>query len=654
MVEPAGPHLETIDRTAVEINDEFWSPWVTILQETMLEHVYDEIEAHGRIENFRIAAGREQGSFNGRFYVDSDVYKWLEAASNVLAVTDDPTIHDRVTELVDLIADAQADDGYLNTYFMIEEPEKRWTNLHQMHELFCAGHLFEAAVAHHQATGDAKLLTVACKFADHIDRQFGPDADPGVPGHQEIELALVKLYRETAEDRYLTLAQNFIDRRGQEACPFPGEALNPDGRGGNTNPYVVDDDGNYDGTYLQDHAPVREQQTVEGHAVRALYMYTGKAEVAKETGDMSLYQPLEDLWKNMTQKRMYVTGGLGSSHVGERFTEDYDLPNDTAYAETCAAHGSIIWNQRMLELTGDSKYGDLLERTLYNAFLPGVSLDGERYFYVNPLEADGDGHPLNEVDPQRFTIDRQPWFNTPCCPTNVPRLLATLTEHLYLVSEAEQSIYTNLYVGNTAAIPLAGQVINIDQETSLPWEGEVSMTVDVKTPIKFTLYLRLPEWAKHPVVSVNGETIEYDTEDGYIPVTREWTGVDEVTLTLDIPPRFVTAHPAVDADRGQIALERGPLVYCFEETDNSTPFAHISLPEAAEEVSVTPRPDLLGGVNALETTAYTTAPETWRDVLYRDVTSIEEQETTATAIPYYTWGNRDGAAMRIWMPRSGR
>ena len=645
------------------VADDFWTPRIETVRETTIDFVYDRLVESGRIENFRVAAdvaretgersagesaSESSGEFQGRFYNDSDVYKWLEGACYFLVTGDDSDLRERVDEVVDLIADAQQDDGYLNTYFQVVEPEKKWTNLHVMHELYCAGHLFEAAVAHHRATGSDDLLEVATAFADHVDDVFGPDGRDGVPGHEEIELALVKLSRVTGETRYLDLAEYFVDRRGAEDSRLKWEAFNPGEIAGDAYDHVVVD-GEYDGRYFQDHAPIREQETVEGHAVRAMYLYTGAADVALETGDEELVDALERLWENMATRRMYVTGGIGSSHVGERFTEDYDLPNATSYAETCAALGSVLWNQRLLQLTGDARYGDLQARTLYNAFLAGLSLDGTRFFYANPHEMSADGHPLHDEDPNRFAGSRQGWFETACCPTNVPRLVASLATHVYATSES--TLYVNHHIGSEATVDLDGTTVAVEQTTAFPWEAETTMTVTPNEPSAFELAFRIPSWCEDVSVTVegNGDEAVDATPGEFCRIEREWAPGDEVRFDATFPVEFLRAHPAVEADAGRVAVQRGPVVYCLEGVDSPRPLAQVEL-DPDGEVGVEHDADLLDGAAALTLEAAVPDESSWRDGdLYRPDAETDTERVSVRAVPYYGWANRGADEMRVWV-----
>ncbi|MFB6307993.1 MAG: glycoside hydrolase family 127 protein [Haloarculaceae archaeon] len=644
---------ESVDISAVSINDSFWTPRIETNRSVTIEYQYDQLESSGCLENFRRAAAGDSGGFQGFWFADTDAYKWIEAASYVLASDEDSDLETRVDDVIELVAAAQEADGYLNTYFTLEEPDRKWTNLHMMHELYCAGHLFEAAAAHYRATGKETLLDVATDFADHIDDVFGDEID-GVPGHEEVELGLVKLARVTGEDDYVELARYFNELRGgddrlawevEHADEIGGQAYgtgegHADEIGGEGHEGMAMaahsrrlfcEDGEYDGSYAQAHAPFFEQEKVEGHAVRAMYFFTGIAEVAKETGDDELTEHLETLWENMTTKRMYVTGGIGSAHEGERFTEDYDLPNDTAYAETCAAIGSIFWNQRMFELTGDRKYADLIERTLYNGFLAGVSLDGTEFFYDNVLESDG-------------SHTRQGWFDCACCPPNIARMLASLERYLYATTDHD--LYVNQYMGSTATPELHGTDIEIEQTTDYPWDGSVTIDIDAAEPTVFALHLRVPEWCSEASVEVNGDPVEVGDEE-YITLERAWD-TDRIDVTFEQSVTVLRSHPAVEANAGRVALKRGPLVYCLEETDNERPLHQYAVdPEA--NVEATYRDDLLDGVVTLDVEARAPSMEEWEGDLYRPDETTDDESETITAVPYYAWDNRETGEMRVWL-----
>ncbi len=478
--------------TAVSIDDEFWAPRLRVNREHTIPTEYRQCRDTGRIDAFRLnwKPGSEPVP---HIFWDSDVAKWIEAASYSLATHPDPELRALLDEVITLIASAQQPDGYLNTHFSVVEPEKRWTNLRDKHELYCAGHLIEAAVAHYQATGKRSLLEVLCRYADHIDRTFGPRPGQkrGYPGHEEIELALVKLFQATGERRYLELSKYFIDERGQQPHYYDLEAV---ARGDDPRSYRFK---TY--AYLQAHVPVREQTEVVGHAVRAMYLYSAMTDLARETDDQSLLAACERLWQNLCLQNMYITGGIGPEAANEGFTSNYDLPNETAYAETCAAIGLVFWSQRLLQLACDSRYADVLERALYNGVLSGVSLDGEKFFYENPLASQGGHH-------------RQAWFDCACCPPNLARLFASLGQYIYAQHDHEMVVH--LYIQGSASFQIAGQNVRLRQQTRYPWEGSVLLHLDMEQPTSFALRLRIPGWCHSAKLSVNGEPIELDLPDG--------------------------------------------------------------------------------------------------------------------------------------------
>ncbi|ERJ05602.1 Putative cytoplasmic protein [Halorhabdus tiamatea SARL4B] len=663
----------------VTIDDGFWSPRRDVNRTETVEYQYEQLEEAGSLDNFRRVSAGERGDHNGMWFQDSDAYKWIEAASYVLTSRDDPDLESRVDEVIDLIAAAQDADGYLNTYFDLEVPDKRWTNLNTMHELYCGGHLIEAAVAHYRATGKETLLDVARAFADHVDRMF-PEQIDGAPGHQEIELALMKLAAVTDEDRYRDLAAYFVDVRGNTdryewedahrddiatLDEWEGDegGANADGEDGGADADSEDggdadgEDGEddeddsadeqwadaevkpYDASYNQAHAPLRDQEAVEGHAVRAVYYFAGATDVAAETGDDDLLAHLDSLWENMTQRRMYVTGGIGSQHPGERFTRDYHLPNDTAYAETCAAIGSVFWNQRMFEATGDAKYTDLIEWTLYNAVLPGVDLNGTEFFYDNPLASDGDSH-------------REGWFECACCPPNLARLLASLERYLYATDD--EGVYVNQYVGGTAELSVAGSAVSISQDSDLPWDGTVTLDVETAEPTAFDLRLRVPGWAEEVSVAVDGKDVEtaVDIADAptYVTLDREWDEA-EVSVEFGMSVEVLEAHPAVAADAGRVALTRGPLVYAIESVDHDRPLHHYAI-DPTNDFEATHREDLFDGMTVLDGEATVPSLEGWDGKLYRPAVETETENASITVVPYYAWDNREPGAMRVWIRTS--
>jgi uncharacterized protein len=632
--------VESVPFSAVEIEDDFWSPRLETNRTVTIAYQYDQLHESGTLDNFRRTAAGESGKFNGMWFQDSDAYKWLEAASYVLATRDDPKLEAKVDEVIELVASAQWEDGYVNTYFSLLEPDNRWTNLHMMHELYCAGHLIEAAVAHYRATGKTSLLDVARNFADHIDDVFDEEVD-GVPGHEEVELALIQLFRVTGTERYFDLAKYFIDLRGKDDR-LAWEIANLDEIGGHEyddgalfssedrQSLFLDTEGTYDGSYAQAHELLRKQETVEGHSVRAMYLFAAAADLAMETDEPALVDALERLWRNMTTKRMYVTGGIGPEERHEGFSTDYDLRND-AYAETCAAIGSIFWNQRMFELSGEPKYPDLIERTLYNGVLAGVSADGRKFFYENPLESGGDHH-------------RKGWFTCACCPPNVARLLASLGGYLY--ARDDSALYVNQYVGSTASTTVGDADVKISQESSLPWEGNVQIQIETSKPASFSVFLRVPEWCDDVSAEVNGEAVDAD-HGAYLELDRTWEE-DEIALSLGQRVERIVAHPSVEADAGRVALQRGPLVYCAEAVDNDSQIHQYTLPNTGD-IEVNQRADLLDGITTLECEAHVPDLESWDGRLYTSAERTGIESDSLLAIPYYAWDNREPGAMRVWI-----
>ncbi len=626
--------LKAIPFTAVTIDDRFWSPRQETNSKETIPHELEQCRITGRISNFAKAAGSMEGNFEGIFFNDSDVHKLVEAAAYTLHSHPNPDWEDELDEVIDTIAKSQQNDGYLNSYFTLVEPEKKWQNLGMMHELYCAGHLFEAAVAHNQATGKQNLLDVACKFADLIDNIFGEGKRDGLPGHQGIELALVKLARVTGENRYMSLAEYFVTKRGHRPTVFEQELENPDlpgGLGAYKHHYTREE--KYDGTYSQAHLPIQEQTECVGHAVRAMYLYAGAADIAAETGDAEITQALDALWQNV-EKRLYITGGVGPSGHNEGFTQDYELPNFSAYAETCASIGLIFWAHRMFLLKGESRFMDVLETALYNGALSGVSLEGTDFFYQNPLASRGGRQ-------------RNPWFGCACCPPNIARLLGSLGQYIYAIDDND--LWVNLYVGGNAETTIGDDVsLRITQDTDYPWSGDVKLTVNPEKPAKFNLNLRIPGWCKEFDVSINGETINAkDTKDGYLSIGRTWQANDSVELKLDMSVDRIYAHPNVRDNLGRSALRRGPLVYCFEDVDNPNgAFETLTLAENGK-VEVVYDSETLGGITLIRGTGTIYDNEDWGNNLYLSEPSAKQ--LPVTAIPYYAWCNRGAGQMAVWV-----
>ncbi|MDE0098171.1 MAG: glycoside hydrolase family 127 protein [Truepera sp.] len=605
--------------------DRFWLPRLETNRQVTIPYDFEKCEETGRIDNFAKAAGLMEGPHKGLFYNDSDVFKVVEGAAYSLSLHPDPELEGYLDDLIQKIAGAQENDGYLYTARTIDpeavdseqEGLERWSNLRISHELYNVGHLYEAAVAHHQATGKRTLLDVALRNAELIDSVFGPDKIRDVPGHQEIEIGLVKLYRTTGERRYLELAKFFLDQRGQ-----------PDRGNLQTN---FDLPG-----YMQDHLPVTEQREAVGHAVRAAYMYSGMADVAALTGDEAYIAALDTLWQSVVSRRMYLTGGIGAHLHGEAFGEDFELPNAKAYAETCAAIANAMWNHRMFLLHGDGKYLDVLERTLYNGFLSGVSLQGNTFFYTNPLSSDG-AWAFNA----RVGAVRSPWFTTSCCPTNVVRLLPSLPGYTY--AHQDDRLFVNLYIGGNVTVPLIAREVKLTQETSYPWSGAVKLTIDPSEPTEFALHLRIPGWARNePVPSdlyryldrsdepvtlrVNGDAVAVELNQGFAVVRRNWRSGDTVVLDLPLPVRRVMSHESIEDNRGRVAVERGPLVYCAEGIDNGGSALDLTLPDDAPLADERDE-GLLGGMTKICSGG-------------------------VTLIPYYAWSHRGAGEMNVWLARA--
>jgi len=613
----------------VTIADDFWAPRLETNRKVTIPHEYEQCRETGRIDAFRLT-WKEGDENPPHIFWDSDLAKWIEAASYCLATHPDAKVKKLLDEVVDLVVAAQQPDGYLNVHYTVVEPGKRWSNLRDCHELYCAGHLMEAAVAHHEATGDRKLLDALCRYADHIDRTFGPQRNKkkGYPGHEEIELALVKLYRATGNESYLALGTFFVDQRGTQPHYYDREAK---ARGDDPKTYWA-----RDYSYCQAHQPVREQDEAVGHSVRAMYLYSGMADVAAETGDEELMAACRRLWDSTTLRKMYVTGGVGSSHWGEKFTTDYDLPNATAYAETCAAIGLVFFAHRMLGIEADGRYADVMERALYNGVLSGVSLDGRRFFYVNPLASAGDHH-------------RQEWFGCACCPPNIARLLASLGHYVY--SASDDGLYVHLYVAGRGEAELGGQRVAVTQATTYPHRGEVKLALKLDGPAVFDLMLRIPGWCPKHGIKVNGERVGHRVVAGYARLNREWQNGDRIVLSLDMPIERIVAHPRVADDVGKVALQRGPIVYCLEQCDHAADARAILLPDDAR---LTARLDksLFGGTVVIDGTGLAVSSAGWDSHLYRPARASGTRRAKIRAIPYCLWDNREPGPMTVWMPRA--
>ena len=626
--------IQPVPFNQVHIQDQFWTPRIETNRTVTIPYDFKKCEETGRINNFAIAGGLMEGDFEGIYFNDSDVYKVIEGAAYSLSTHPDPQLEKYLDDLIVKIAAAQEDDGYLYTIRTIQ-PEKlpksagqeRWAYLCHSHEFYNVGHMYEAAVAYFQATGKRSLLNVAIKSADLIYNVFGPDKKRGVPGHQEIEIGLAKLYRVTGNNNYLELAKYFLDERGRANDP------------------------ELYGKYLQAHKPVLEQSEAVGHSVRAGYMYTGMADVAALTNNADYIRSIDRIWENVVTKKLYLTGGIGARHKHEAFGDAYELPNATAYNETCAAIANAFWNHRLFLLHGDSKYIDVLERVIYNGFLSGISLEGNKFFYPNPLASDG------KYEFNNGSATRQPWFSCSCCPVNIVRFIPSLPGYIY--ANRDQQLYVNLYIGNSGTFEIANTNVNIKQETNYPWDGKIKVTIDPAKSAEFTVNIRIPGWAQgKPVPSdlyfyktkmkndiklkVNGKVIPLKLEKGYAAIHRTWEKGDEIDLDLPMPIRRVISNEKVVDNRERVALERGPIVYCVESVDNGGSISNLILSDESK-LKVTEQKDLLGGLYVIKGKTKS---------LTLDEKTLKSYKVNFTAIPYYAWSHRGVGEMAVWMPRT--
>ena len=610
----------------VQVNDIFWLPKIETNRKATIPASFQKCEETGRLENFLIAGGKMEGTVRGDMpFDDTDVYKIIEGAAYSMTTIPDPKLDAYVDSLIEIIGIGQADDGYLTTWKIIDPthspaewcpPGERWEGLAWSHELYNAGHMYEAAAAHYHATGKTNFLDIATKNADLLVSVFGADKNPQVPGHQIVETGLIKLYQITDKKEYLDLAKHFLDFRGDST---KRELWGP---------------------YNQDHIPVVEQDEAVGHAVRAAYMYAGMTDIAALYKDAAYENAVDQLWDNVVNKKIYITGGIGSKHEGEAFGENYELPNLTAYNETCAAIANVYWNYRMFLLHGDSKYIDVLERSLYNGVISGVALNGTNFFYPNPLSCDMHFH-FNSGG----SLTREPWFDCSCCPSNMCRFMPSVPGYIY--AQKNNDIYVNLFVQSSTTVKMADSEVKINQVTKYPWDGKVKISVSPETSAQFAVRVRIPGWAQNqplpgnlysyanvpaekPEILVNGESVNYETVQGYAVLNREWTSGDEVELSLPMQVRTVKASELVEADQGKVSIERGPIVYCVEEKDNPE-IESIQVSEGTEFES-NYNADLLAGVEVIQASGKTKAE-------------------TFTAIPYYVWNNRGANKMDVWLSK---
>jgi DUF1680 family protein len=587
--------------TKVKIEDSFWRPRMDILKSVTLPVCLVKCEETGRIANFAKAGGLMEGEFEGIYFNDSDVYKVIEGVAYSLSNEKDPILETEVDRIIDFIAAAQEEDGYLNTYYTLKEPDKKWMDM-EKHEMYCVGHLIEAAVAYYEATDKTKLLDVACRLANHIDHLFGPGKRHWVEGHEEIELALIKLYRVTGENKYWQLAFWLLEERGR------GHGVG-----------AIWDKKEWGPAYCQDDMLVKDIKKVTGHAVRAMYLYTAMADVVHVSANTDYMEALEHVWSHTVESNMYITGGIGPSKHNEGFTHDYDLPNESAYCETCAAIAMVYWNHRMNLLSGESKYADIVEREMYNGALSGLSLSGDKFFYVNPLASKGDHH-------------RSEWFDCSCCPTNIARFIPSIGNYAYAVSE--EGLIVNQYMNSTCEVKVGKSItsVRLTQKTEYPWHGNVALTVDPEKQESFSILLRVPSWCKSYQLSVNGKPVSVTTDKGYLDVKRTWLQGDTIVLRLNMPVQVVRARQEVEANRGRLAVQRGPIIYCVEQADNPEIAYDTFAYSASEPMCLEYHSDLLGGVNVL--------------------IGKEEDGKKCTFIPYYAWDNREPGFMQVWIPEA--
>lgn len=641
--------LRTLPLKQLVIQDRFWDRYIRLVKEVLLPYQWDILNDRAEgvktshcIQNFKIAAGEAEGEFEGAVFQDTDVAKWLEAVAYALEVCPDEELERLADETINLIGRAQCEDGYLNTYFTIKEPSLRWTNLKEGHELYTAGHMIEAAVAYYEATGKKEFLHIVERFADLICQVFGPKEGQchGYPGHQEIELALIRLYRVTDKEEYLKLARYFIEQRGMGENYFLEEEKQPGYR------QIFPEFAGYDPMYSQSHIPVREQKTAEGHAVRAVYMYCAMADIAGLCRDEELLETCEELWKNMVNRRMYITGSVGSSGFLERFTTDYDLPNNCNYSETCASIGLALFGKRMAQLTRDASYMDVAERALYNTVLSGIALDGKSFFYVNPLEVWPDNC-MERTSKEHVRPVRQTWFGVACCPPNIARTLASLGQYIYFTDG--DILYTNLYISNRTVLKLSGEEVKVRMTSDLTNTGHIEIRLERdKEGEAFGLALRIPDYVKDYSVLLDGSIVAHAPEKGYLYIEGIQKKETELVIDFEVPARFVRANPRVREDAGKTALVKGPLVYCLEEADNGENLPSIFV-DADQKLAERYEEGLLGGVTTISFKGKRLTQEEWQDGALYGERRNRLEEVELKAVPYHCWNNREPGEMLVWM-----
>ncbi|NIA30006.1 MAG: glycoside hydrolase family 127 protein [Actinobacteria bacterium] len=616
--------LHDVPISAVTLGDGFWQPRLQANKDRSIPELLRLLEEHGVVDNFRRLSGRRNVERRGYLFTDSDLFKWMEAAALVLQSGDDPQLKAKLDSVIDDVLAAQGKDGYLNTYHQGERANERFTKFKSNHELYCLGHLIQAGIAYYCGSGERRLLDGAIKYADYVISLFGPDKRQCFPGHPEIEMALVELYRTTGDRKYLDFADYLLNHVQLDKIEEKMTAS--------------------DFQYLFSGLPFTSRKELKSHAVRAMYACCGATDLYMETGNPAVWETLQTLWKDMSQYKIYVTGGVGSRYQGEAFGNKYELPNERAYTETCAAIGNIMWNWRLLNVTGDERYTEIMERALYNGFLSGVSLTGDRYFYRNPLTSFGDN-------------ERQPWYNCTCCPPNVERTLAKIPGYIY--STSPEGLWVHLYHSNELNWHLDdGQKIRVKQVTKYPWENKVEITLNPKTKKEFSLFLRIPEWTPGASVSLNGEELKDKPVNpgSYFEIRRKWKRKDVVVVEFEMPVRAVFSNPRLGEDLGSVALQRGPVVYCLESPDfPNTSVFDVALPLDPENpqkgFTTQFQPDLLGGIVVLRKNALAYEIPMTDQPLYRYAPfKRPTRSVELKAIPYYAWANRGVSKMEVWVP----
>jgi DUF1680 family protein len=623
-----------LPRSAVKFTSGFWTQRQAVNHNASLKHAYRMLNEAGNLHNLRMAAGWESGQYRGMNFSDENVYKWLEAMAWELGSVPDAELQSIANEVISLLAAVQQPDGYLNSYYQVVEPQHKWTDLDFGHELYCAGHLIQAAIAFKRAQNDERLLEIACRFVDHIEKVFGPGKREAACGHPEIEMALMELSRLTGQHRYRELAQFFVDQRGKKKMRGIG-ANGPE--------------------YHQDHVAVRDAEGVAGHAVRQMYLASAVADLYMEAGEQALLEVSHRYWNDMVDGKMFITGGVGSRFDGESFGEAYELPPDQCYCETCAAIGNFFWNWRMLLITGESRYADLMERLVYNGILSSPSLEGTGFFYVNPLMLRNGRYVRLSTNPdeEHTTTGRPHWHSVSCCPPNVMRLLASLPN--YFATQDEMGLQIHQYTNEEISCDIS----SLKVETEYPWEGHIKITVIKSSDKPWKLSLRVPEWCQRSSLKVNAQEIHAPSQKGYSILERLWKAGDVVDLELAMPPFFVEPDPRIDSVRDCVAIQRGPIIYCLEEQDQEQGVNLLDVKiDPSEELFSKWQGNLLHGVTALEGTGYQLSRSEWQDAsrgLYHPLQNeiySPERKVKLIAIPYYAWGNRGLKSMRVWIPRS--